>query len=132
MEKGKNIRTMDKWTLFNKTNKSKLFVFINSFAVILLLTNFFAEKIFPGLKDTDIFMKGIWEIGLWVALIIMFLRELYVLIRDLCTEEERLLHMVAWLRFYIMTAIYSGFAYWNITTYGNIDNFLTLIRSYFS
>lgn len=123
---------MDKWTLFNKTNKSKLFVFINSFAVILLLTNFFAEKIFPGLKDTDIFMKGIWEIGLWAALIIMFLRELYVLIRDLCTEEERLLHMVAWLRFYIMTAIYSGFAYWNITTYGNIDNFLTLIRSYFS
>jgi hypothetical protein len=123
---------MDKWTLFNKTNKSKLFVFINSFAVILLLTNFFAEKIFPGLKDTDIFMKGIWEIGLWAALIIMFLRELYVLIRDLCTEEERLLHMVAWLRFGIMTAIYSGFAYWNITTYGNIDNFLTLIRSYFS
>ena len=132
MEKGKNIRTMDKWTLFNKTNKSKLFVFINSFAVILLLTSFFAEKIFPGLKDTDIFMKGIWEIGLWVALIIMFLRELYILIRDLCTEEERLLHMVAWLRFCIMTAIYSGFAYWYITTYGNIDNFLTLIRSYFS
>ena len=63
MEKGKNIRTIDKWTLFNKTNKSKLFVFINSFAAILLLTNFFAEKIFPGLKDTDIFMKGIWEIG---------------------------------------------------------------------
>ena len=123
---------MDKWTLFNKTNKSKLFVLINSFAVILLLTSFFAEKIFPGLKDADIFMKGIWEIGLWAALIIMFLRELYVLIRDLCTEEERLLHMVAWLRFYIMTAIYSGFAYWNITTYGNIDNFLTLIRSYFS
>ena len=123
---------MDKWTLFNKTNKSKLFVFINSFAVILLLTNFFAEKIFPGLKDTDIFMKGIWEIGLWAALIIMFLRELYVLIRDLCTEEERLLHMVAWLRFGIMTAIYCGFAYWNITEYGNIDNFLTLIRSYFS
>ena len=58
---------MDKWTLFNKTNKSKLFVFINSFAVILLLTSFFAEKIFPGLKDTDIFMKGIWEIGLWVG-----------------------------------------------------------------
>ena len=132
MEKGKNISTMDKWTLFNKTNKSKLFVLINSFAVILLLTSFFAEKIFPGLKDADIFMKGIWEIGLWVALIIMFLRELYVLIRDLCTEEERLLHMVAWLRFGIMTAIYSGFAYWNITTYGNIDNFLTLIRSYFS
>ena len=118
--------------MFNKTNKSKLFVFINSFAVILLLTSFCAEKIFPGLKDTEIFMKGIWEIGLWVALIIMFLRELYVLIRDLCTEEERLLHMVAWLRFCIMTAIYSGFAYWNITTYGNIDNFLTLIRSYFS
>ena len=116
---------MDKWTLFNKTNKSKLFVFINSFAVILLLTSFFAEKIFPGLKDTEIFMKGIWEIGLWVALIIMFLIELYVLIRDLYTEEERLLHMVAWLRFCIMTAIYSGFAYWNITTYGNIDNFLT-------
>lgn len=132
MEKGKNISTMDKWTLFNKTNKSKLFVLINSFAVILLLTSFFAEKIFPGLKDADIFMKGIWEIGLWVALIIMFLRELYVLIRDLCTEEERLLHMVAWLRFGIMTAIYSGFAYWNITTYGNIDNFLTLIKSYFS
>lgn len=114
MEKGKNIRTMDKWTLFNKTNKSKLFVLINSFAVILLLTSFFAEKIFPSLKDTEIFMKGIWEIGLWVALIIMFLIELYVLIRDLCTEEERLLHMVAWLRFCIMTAIYSGFAYWNI------------------
>jgi len=108
MEKGKNIRTIDKWTLFNKTNKSKLFVFINSFAAILLLTSFFAEKIFPGLKDT------------------------YVLIRDLCTEEERLLHMVAWLRFCIMTTIYSGFAYWNTTTYGNIDNFLTLIRSYFS
>ena len=52
MEKGKNIRTMDKWTLFNKTNKSKLFVFINSFAVILLLTNFFAEKIFPGEPQT--------------------------------------------------------------------------------
>ena len=102
---------MDKWTLFNKTNKSKLFVLINSFAVVLLLTSFFAEKIFPGLKDANIFMKGIWEIGLWVALIIMFLRELYVLIRDLCTEEERLLHMVAWLRFCIMTAIYSGFAY---------------------
>jgi len=99
---------MDKWTLFNKTNKSKLFVFINSFAAILLLTSFCAEKIFPGLKDTEIFMKGIWEIGLWVALIIM------------------------WLRFCIMIAIYSGFAYWNITTYGNIDNFLTLIRSYFS
>ena len=48
---------MDKWTLFNKTNKSKLFVFINSFAAILLLTSFCAEKIFPGLKDTDIFMK---------------------------------------------------------------------------
>ena len=79
---------MDKWTLFNKTNKSKLFVFINSFAVILLLTSFFAEKIFPGLKDTEIFMKGIWEIGLWVALIIMFLIELYVLIRDLCTRRR--------------------------------------------
>ena len=51
---------MDKWTLFNKTNKSKLFVFINSFAAILLLTSFCAEKIFPGLKDTEIFMKGIW------------------------------------------------------------------------
>ena len=69
MEKGKYFTTIDnKWTLFNKTNKSKLFVFINSFAAILLLTSFFAEKIFPGLKDTEIFMKGIWEIGLWVAL----------------------------------------------------------------